>query len=691
MTENVLPASPRVEFHSKLARSTQYRPEIDGLRALAVLPVLLYHANVPGFSGGFVGVDIFYVISGYLITSIVTKEIAAGRFTFVAFYERRIRRIFPALFAVVGVTALVGAAVLAPQDLAAFGKSLIALTFFLSNVFFARIGGSGGYFGNDSDSYALLHTWSLSVEEQFYLLFPAMLIVLTRVAGKGTKRWLCVCAIASFAINIWATEYRPNIAFYILVTRAWELIIGSLLAMKALPLLEARASREIAGIIGLALIAWAVLLFTPETVFPGFAVLLPCVGAALIIYAGEDGSAFFKSVLSVKPLVFIGVISYSLYLWHWPVMVFSRKVWLGNLSAADTTFTIVLSLVLAFLSYKFIESPFRGGHSPINRRQVFAFGLTVSVLSAALGLALYSTKGFPGRYNDSTRSLIAANTDRKTDYQDVCSNWKVDVRSILDMTFCNIGRESNKFMFWGDSHVQQLYPLIKKIHDDGRLHDHAVVFATASGCTPVEHVNRREPGFHCDAFNHFAMLRAEQEDVSIVFIGFSAPTRGQSLCPWVDGRCAADVSEVERRRLVLAELSDEIQTLEARGKRVILSLPFPMFDRSIPDIQVRNALFHGLVSPAVAIETSSSIMRRDLASLAKVTGAEIFDPRESLCGRTDCVTEVDGVSIYRDRSHIAASQIGILKDNMESALQLALESSSEQFEAAHQPRSQSLH
>jgi len=386
------------------------------------LPVVFFHAAVPGFSGGFVGVDIFYVISGFLITSVIAKDIDLGRFSLVSFYDRRIRRIFPALFGVVFFCLLAGGVLFAPQDFADLGKSLVAMTFFVSNIFFKREGGGSGYFDDSSKSPVLLHTWSLSVEEQFYLFFPTALILLTRFAKKRTSEFLWLAVIGSFVINIWATHYRPRIAFYILIPRAWELLLGSLLAMKAVPPLQRRLWREIAGLMGLGFIRWAVSVFSKYTTFPGYAALFPCLGAGLIIYAGENGPSFVRTVLSFKPLVFIGVISYSLYLWHWPLIVFSKYVSVGELSAFEIVLVIVSCLVMAFVSYEFIESPFRGGDSPITRRQIFSIGLAATALSAVLGFAIYASDGLPGRFNDLALQHIARNTARKNDYDEVCGN-----------------------------------------------------------------------------------------------------------------------------------------------------------------------------------------------------------------------------------------------------------------------------
>jgi peptidoglycan/LPS O-acetylase OafA/YrhL len=661
----------RLTLQSTVARSDKYRPDIDGLRAVAVIPVILYHAKVAGFTGGFVGVDVFYVISGYLITSLIAKDILLGNFSFVSFYERRIRRIFPALFAVLFFCTLAAAVLFVPKDFVAFGKSMIAVTFFAGNEFFRRTGGLGGYFDRTAESQPLLHTWSLSVEEQFYVFFPISLLLLVRWGKGRLTRCLWVVAAISFFLSILAIRHKPLVAFYSLIPRAWELLLGALLAMKAAPPLKNRVSREIVGLMGLGLIACAVCFFTQETTFPGWRGLVPCVGALLIIYAGEDGPASVGSALSFRPLVSIGVISYSLYLWHWPIIVFSRYFSAGDLSGAQTAGVIVISFVLAFISFEFIERPFRGRGSLITRRQIFSFGFAACALSIVLGLAIYGFRGFPGRYDDATRQLVLENVTRKNDFQEVCGNWKTDVHSIADINFCTLGTDRPKnIMFLGDSHVQQLYPLIKKLYDNDELEDRGVVLAVENACLPAEHLNSIGRGYHCDAFTHFALMRAKASDIDTVFIAFNTWFAVHPfVCPSVDGSCVKKVSVEEARDRFLDELAGHIRELRMDGKQVIVSLPFPMYDKSIPDLEIRNAVFGGLGLKGVAKDITLPIMRDQLTSVAQRAGADIFDPRESLCDGENCITQLNGVSIYKDDNHIAASQIGILGDDLKKVLQ----------------------
>jgi peptidoglycan/LPS O-acetylase OafA/YrhL len=661
----------RFTFRSTLARSSQYRPDIDGLRAVAVLSVLFFHAKVRGFPGGFVGVDVFFVISGYLITSIIAKDIFSGRFSFISFYERRMRRIFPALFFLIFVCTFIAAIVFAPEDFESFAKATIATTCFVSNFYFLRHAVTGGYFANLSDLQALLHTWSLAVEEQFYFLFPALLFLLVRWTRQRAAQLLFVCAILSFALSIWLTHRNPSAAFYMLSSRAWELLMGSLLALKAVPPIRMRLVREVSAAAGLALILFAVFLFTNETPFPGPSAFIPCFGAFLLIYSGEQGSSWANAILTFPPLVFIGVISYSLYLWHWPLIVFGRYFLLSNLGRAATIGVIAGSVLMAFISFEFVESPFRGRDSVFSRRQVFSLGLAASLASLALALIIYRTGGIPQRYDASTRQLVLENSARLHDYPENCSNWKTNPQSLADIHFCVLGPNADKkILFWGDSHVEQLYPAVKHLYDNGELQGHGAVFAIGNSCPPTEHLNVSEKNYHCDTFATLVMKRAEMDDVDTVFIGFSTwwAYSGNTICPSVNGRCVNVVSPDEIRRLFLSELSSEIHRLSMDGKRVIICLPFPLYDKSIPNLEIRNAVFSRFGFSGIARDLTSPAFRDQIFEASKTAGADIFDPRKSLCSNDPCITQINGVSIYLDNNHLAASQVGILEDNLRQVL-----------------------
>ncbi len=346
-----------MNIDSPISPVIDYRPDIDGLRALAVLAVLFFHADL-GCYGGFVGVDIFFVISGFLICSLILKKLESGTFSLVEFWERRIRRILPA-WAVVAVASLVaGWFLFLPPDFATLGKSVIAQATLLSNVFFWQQTGAG-YFAASPDTMPLLHTWSLAVEEQFYVFFPLLLLI-----PMGWRRItffeLIICLwVASFVQSVTVTPQFPALAFYFLPMRAWELLTGALLAVGKQNLPANKVVREISGWLGLGLMLYAIFCFNRHTRVPGLAALIPCSGAAFFILSSTGDFSLVGWMFSFRPLVFIGLISYSLYLWHWPLLVFARYLATGELSLSYRLGLLAASLGLAILSWKFIEIPIR--------------------------------------------------------------------------------------------------------------------------------------------------------------------------------------------------------------------------------------------------------------------------------------------------------------------------------------------
>lgn len=339
----------------------KYRADIDGLRGLAVVPVVLFHAQVSLFSGGYVGVDVFFVISGYLITTLLWGDIQQERFSILKFYERRARRILPALFSIILFSLAAGYFLLLPNDFHNLASSALSSVLFYSNVFFWREFAS---FLGALELQPLLHTWSLAVEEQFYIFFPILLWCIVK-----WKRSILVGAIAlggtgSFFLSVWASSIDPAGNFFLIPTRAWELAVGSLLALGVFGSPnQVQLLRGLAGVTGLGAICSAVFFYDIHTDFPGLAAALPVFGTAAIIWAGSASAAtpsFVTRLLSLKPFVFVGLISYSLYLWHWPLLVFARH-WFTQtqLSALATALIFALSFVLAILSWRFIERPFR--------------------------------------------------------------------------------------------------------------------------------------------------------------------------------------------------------------------------------------------------------------------------------------------------------------------------------------------
>ncbi len=360
----------------------QHRREVDGLRAIAVLAVILFHAGLRHFAGGFVGVDVFFVISGYLITTIILAEHDGGRFSLVRFYERRARRILPALFVVMAVCIPVAWLLLLPADLRSFGRSIAAVSVFLSNVLFWR---DSGYFDTEAGLKPMLHTWSLGVEEQFYLLFPLLVIVVWRFGKRWLGAIILVIAMASLTEAQRGVTTHPGATFMLLPGRGWELLIGSLLALVGSRGSWRTPSIDNAGsALGLLMVAYSVFAFDHTTPFPSLYALVPTLGAALII-AFATPETIAGKLLASRPLVGIGLVSYSAYLWHQPLVVFARHVDVGGPSTAVQTVLSLAAIPLGYITWRFVEQPFRKGQR-FGRKSIFVLAVAGSALFFAMGL-----------------------------------------------------------------------------------------------------------------------------------------------------------------------------------------------------------------------------------------------------------------------------------------------------------------
>tara|TARA_B100000963_G_scaffold358694_1_gene383937 strand:- start:1819 stop:3729 length:1911 start_codon:yes stop_codon:yes gene_type:complete len=362
-----------------------YRPEIDGLRALAVIPVVFFHAGISLFSGGYVGVDVFFVISGYLITSIILNEIEHDRFSLTNFYERRARRILPALFFVMLVSIPFSIFLLTPDNLKDYGQSLISVSVFSSNILFWQ---ETGYFNTASELKPLIHTWSLAIEEQFYILFPLFLIVFWKYGIKVISIVLLIVFLLSISVAHWGAFNKPAATFFLLPTRGWELLLGVFIAifLKFKTHINGRLINEILSLIGICLIIFAIINFDENTPFPSLYTLIPTIGTALIILSTSNQTILYK-FLSYKPFVGIGLISYSVYLWHQPVLAFARHRLVEEPSTQIILILILISFLIGYISWKIVEKPFRN-KTKINRESIFKYSLLGMAFFIIIGTIL---------------------------------------------------------------------------------------------------------------------------------------------------------------------------------------------------------------------------------------------------------------------------------------------------------------
>lgn len=488
----------------------KYRSEIDGLRALAVLPVILFHAGFPIFSGGFVGVDIFFVISGYLITGIIAAEMAEDRFSFQRFYARRARRILPAQYALLLVTMPIAWLVLWPMDLVEFAKALIYLALFGANLLYYK---SSGYFDTSAELKPLLHTWSLSVEEQFYFIFPAILLLVWRWKKQASLTIVASLTLLSLAYAQWQVHRYPAAAFYLLPARFWEIGLGAVISLSD-PYrftIEKRLG-GVAGVSGLLLIVVAIFAFDPHTPNPSLYTLLPTLGAALILRYAKSGTWAAK-VLTLRLLVGIGLISYSAYLWHQPVLAFARHITPNGLSDLLKVTLILMTFLAAWLSWRFVELPFRRQSQASNGR-IATLALLSGLVLLAMGQTIRHYQGFETFFfahrltPDEQRiyTLIREQT-RENPIKALLDNGECRFRSEkldakVEQRFLQCSQKFGKAtLIIGDSHAINIFNALYKEGDDNFL-----VGIARVGCRPYE----AEPECPYPALESFVATHADQ-------------------------------------------------------------------------------------------------------------------------------------------------------------------------------------
>ncbi|MDA7937214.1 acyltransferase [bacterium] len=442
-----------------------YRPEIDGLRAISVIGVVLFHLEL-GFPGGFVGVDVFFVISGYLITGILLRQLGEDRFSLMEFWARRVRRIVPAAMVMVVGALLIGAFLQTPERYASLARSAMAHVLMASNCYFTR---DQGYFAEKSDHEPLLHTWSLSVEEQFYLIFPLIVCFVWKRAPQRLALVFTSAALISFSWSWIEVVSNPKWAFFLLPARGWELLVGALLAILPQKTMRSLGDEAWAGL-GLVLVLAPMFFFDRQTAFPGPGALAPVLGAALLIWTG--GSTKIGKLLGWRALVRIGLISYSLYLWHWPFVVFAREM------VIELTLTLKISLLVAsllagFSSWRWVEMPSRSGLLLATRRRSLIFGLTSALTLFVIAFSIKASGGFPSRLPAELRLIISDITWNGAEYTSAKSE-------AMPIGFQDDGPVD--FVLWGDSHGASAAPAVNAVATDFKLKGHAYL---NNGTPPV--------------------------------------------------------------------------------------------------------------------------------------------------------------------------------------------------------------
>jgi peptidoglycan/LPS O-acetylase OafA/YrhL len=652
-------------MHDQLQKF-KYRADIDGLRAIAVLVVVFFHAGL-GVGGGFVGVDIFFVISGFLITSLILRDLDRGSFSIVDFWERRARRIFPALAVVVIVTLVAGWFLMLPFGFQVLGQSALALTVFVSNIQFWR---TSGYFDPLAEENPLLHTWSLSVEEQFYLIVPILLYLIFKLRmQRGLGILLSIGIVASLLVSANWVDRDPEGAFYLLPSRAWELGAGSLLVL-ARPVSNS-ALRGLMAWLGLMGILYACFFYDAHTAFPGFAAIIPVMGAVLLIWAGITGDAADESkptlvqrFLETKLLVGVGLLSYSFYLWHWPFFAFHRYLFSKSPSVPIAIGYIVLALILSALSLRYIERPIRERRFAPSRKKVFLFTGLVSLLIMMAGLSLWKTRGMPARL--PAEVAVFDTTKGDAFYQ--------NSRSFIDeeKSIALLGAKNKpcKLMVWGDSHAGVLLSMIDEICHENSI---SALAATKgqhppvmewSGADPASFQHATKTQYADKVMSHIRRLvqSGELEHVLLVF-------RWNYYLEDAPRALDDDVPVAGFQGALIKTL----QTLEQLGLEVSVLLEVPDFGVHVPKAV---ALHHwrGLPQPRLSQqdyhERQQFYMPLIKRLQAETPNVHLVDAAPYFISKDGQISFIDeqGLLLYRDDHHLTEHASMRLKPLFEKLL-----------------------
>ncbi|MBI1407221.1 MAG: acyltransferase family protein [Caulobacter sp.] len=597
----------------------KHRTDIDGLRGLAVLAVFAGHLGLSGAPGGFVGVDVFFVVSGFVIARVVAHRHAEGRFSLVDFWERRTRRLMPAVLVVIAATTAMACFHMFPDELTSFAGSSLSTLAFAANLWFWQ---TISYFAAPPDMHPLLHAWSLGVEEQFYIVFPLLMAAGWRWFPKALKPVLGLLALASFAIGVWWARDHVSADFYLPVSRAWELLLGVLLSLGAIPTPKDRRVRATMGAAGLAMILWAMATYQPWTVMPGTAALLPCLGALLLLAAGEDTPT--GALLSIPPLRFYGAISYSLYLWHWPLISFQRMLYGQQTGAEGAVAVFILAVVLATLSWRFIETPVRDRRDGLSTGRFYLVALAATLLVAAPSVAILATGGLPARFSPRVYAIAtsAVRTERR---QEAClpspdgplSDWPA---GCLDRA-----ADRPNWLLMGDSHANHLWFGLSQAHPDINL-----MQATVSNCRMTI----------APADGATAQCRRLADRLFGEILSKTPPERVYLAGLWRPGDEAA--------------VAETLAWLKAHGIEAILIGPAPTYEQSVPRLL---ALAEHLGQPDLPLHRrlyDADRMEPKMQAVARAADVPYLSILRAICPRGVCeLTTPNGRPMQWDEGHLS--------------------------------------
>lgn len=640
----------------------KYRPEIDGLRAVAVLPVIFFHTGLSYFSGGYIGVDVFFVISGYLITTIILNDIEAGTFSIAKFYERRIRRILPALTVVLLVCLPFAYYWLMPTQLTEFSQSLIAVPLFASNILFWL---KTGYFETTSELKPLLHTWSLAVEEQYYLFFPLLLIFLSRFGKRIKLATLFIILIASILLAQLRIENHPESTFYLLPSRLWEILIGSFTAFYFFYKNREKPSKDIPlvlsqtlSVLGLCFILYSIFAFDEKTPFPSFYTLAPTLGTALIILFASNKTITGK-FLSNKLFVGIGLISYSAYLWHQPLFVFARIMGVNKPSIWLMFALGVLSLGLAYLTWKYIETPFRD-KTRFSTKRIFQFALISSCILIAIGVLGYINKGFENRVAPNGMSYARLDSILQPSYglDKTCESF-----SSITSEQCRTDSDP-EILVWGDSYAMHLIPGILASNPDAKI-----IQMTKSSCAPILGVGIIDPEHSRSSASACIEFKEEVLNSLKNYPNIRYAVLGSSFMDYFIDRSELLVNDQItpiNKDLTLSYFRTTLYTLLRLGITPVIFAPPPENGQLIGNCVVNSTFYFGASNCGLTTQNYENHSKDVIEFLREVEKEyQVIWVSDVLCDEKSCNTEMEGFFIYGNGGHLSIEGSAYLGKKMD--------------------------
>lgn len=638
-----------------------YRPEVDGLRTLAVFMVIFHHLSFSLFKGGFVGVDVFFVISGYLITSILAKDMSRGVFSLGEFYKRRIIRLAPAYFIVIFITSIYAFYIMLPVERVEYSWSALSSLIFSANFYMWKT--VGGYFGGGSEAVPLLHLWTLAVEEQFYVFWPLALFVIARIFTKWSNVVVAIGVVCALVLSEWATQrLSPSFTYFILPSRAFELLIGASLALFPLSVYKKKLPASLNGILcilGLGLIFYANFFFGKDTAFPGLNALIPCLGTALLIVFMEPKKQLVGGFFSNKVMVSIGKVSYPAYLWHWPIIAF-LNIQLIEINALISVAVVITTLSLSYFTYQFIELPARKFRNYKTSQVVLCGFVLPGILFAATLFYVINMKGEVGKANVELESRASAIHFSAQKARPGCSTG--EPVTPLGPNQCILGVEGRQvdFLLVGDSHASHFTGMLNSIALDAGIRGYDVTLSNTAYLPGVERYfyqqGRLKKHLGFSARNNYITDFLLPNKYKYVVLGMSVVGAYSGFWMYADEQSDAGKKGIADSKVFERGVERAVQQIISNGSIPVIMADSPNQDRDVASCTLNNLRFNLSVDCRMEKTEYKIKFSEWLVFLAKVKRSYpqiiIIDPAKVMCDKDYCYSELKGTPLYHDKGHL---------------------------------------